>query len=159
MQEEPYESEGHLVLRHLRGIVAWHAAACQVVLNGKFRQITQSLVVGLVEVAPTKLGPEEPDLMTSEEVIREYLSRYPESSSEARAALEDIIKNNHTKAKFTGTTHVEATLMGLFTYFLPSSRFVSHGLPINEDSLRFLRRLVGSVCCHPFYQHVHIHLI
>ena len=51
------------------------------VLNGKF---TQSLVVGLVEVSPnqTKLGPEGPDLMTSEEVIQEFFSKYPASSPE-----------------------------------------------------------------------------
>jgi hypothetical protein len=71
MWKEPDESEGHQVLRHLQGIVAWHAAAAaSLVLNGKF---AQSLVVGLVEVAPTKQAP---DLMTSEEVIQEFLSRY-----------------------------------------------------------------------------------
>jgi hypothetical protein len=146
MQDErPYEREGHQVLRHLHGIVAWHAAA-HLILT---KQFTQSLFVGLVEVAPTKLGPEGPDLMTGEEVIREYLSRYPESSPDHRKALEDTIRKNHTKAKFTGTTHVEATLMGLFTYFLPGSRFVNHGPPIKKDNLRFLRRLVGLVCCHP----------
>jgi hypothetical protein len=42
------------------------------------------LIVGLVEVAPTKLGPEGPHLMTSEKVIQEFLSRYPESSPDAR---------------------------------------------------------------------------
>ena len=150
MQDDPssYEREGPQVLRHLHGIVAWYAATCQV-LNGKVRQLTQSLVVGLVEAASTKLGPEEPDLMTGEEVIEEYFSRYPEPSSEYRQALEDIIKKKHTKSKFTGTTHVETTLMGLFTYFLPGSRCVNHGAPIDEDNLQFLSRLFGSVCCRP----------
>jgi hypothetical protein len=147
MRREPHESEGHQVLRHLQSIVAWHAAAASLLL--KSRQFTQSLVVGLVEVVPTKLGPEGPDLMTSEEVIQEFLSRYPASSPEIRDAIEDIIRDNHIKAKFTGTTHAEATLMGLLTYFSPGSRFVNHGPPINEDNLRFLRRLVGPVCCHP----------
>jgi hypothetical protein len=148
MQKEPHESEGHQVLRHLHGIVAWQAAASSLVLKKESRQFTQSLVVGLVEVAPTILGSEEgPDLMTSEEVIDEFLSRYP---AEARDSIEDIIKNNHTKAKFTGTTHAEATLMGLLTYFSPGSCFVNHGPPINEDSFEILRRLVGPVCYHFF---------
>ena len=73
----PDESEGHQVLLHLQGIVAWYAAAA-IVLNGKF---TKSLV-RLVEVALTKLGLEEPDLMISSEVIQEFLSRYPPSSPE-----------------------------------------------------------------------------
>ena len=75
----PDESEGHQVLLHLQGIVAWYAAAA-IVLNGK---ITKSLV-RLVEVALTKLGLEEPELMISSEgVIQEFLSRYPASSLEA----------------------------------------------------------------------------
>ena len=51
-------------------------------------------LVDLVEVAPTKLGPEGPDLMTSEKVIQELLSssRYPASSPDARDAIEDIIR-------------------------------------------------------------------
>lgn len=149
MRKEPHESDGHQVLRHLQSIVAWHAAAASLLLKGKSRQFTQSLVVGLVEVVPTKLGLEGPDLMSSEEVIQEFLSRYPPSSPEARDSIEDIIRHNHLKAKFTGTTHAEATLMGLLTYLSPGSRFVNYGPPINEENLRFLRRLVGPVCCHP----------
>jgi len=61
MRKEPQESEGHQVLRHLQGIVAWYATATSLVLNRKSRQFTQSLVVGLVEFAPTK---QKPDLMT-----------------------------------------------------------------------------------------------
>ena len=68
MRKGPDESEGHQVLLHLQGIVAWYAAAA-IVLNGK---ITKSLV-RLVEVALTKLGLEEPDLMISSEVIQEFL--------------------------------------------------------------------------------------
>ena len=103
----------------------------------------------MVEVPPTKLGPEGPDLMTTEEVIQEFLSRYPASSPEARDAIEDIILKNHIKTKFGGTTHAEATLMGLLKKFSPGSRFVNYGPPINEDNLEFLRMLVGPVCCHP----------
>ena len=70
------------------------------VLNEKF---TQSLVVGLVEGSPnqTKLGPEGPDLMTSEEIIQESFSQYPASSPEDREYIEIIIRKNHIKAKFT----------------------------------------------------------
>ena len=57
-------------------IIAWHSAAANL-LTEIFRQFTKSLA-GLVEVAPTKLGPEGPDLMTSE-IIQKFLSRYPTS--------------------------------------------------------------------------------
>ena len=76
MREEPQESDGHRVLRHLQGIVAWHAAATSLVRNRKSR-FPQSLV-GLVEVTPTKLGPEGPDLMTVDEVTEEFfILHYP----------------------------------------------------------------------------------
>ena len=64
----PDESEGHQVLLHLQGIIAWYATAA-IVLNGKF---TKSLV-GLVEVDLTKMGPEEHDLMMFREVVQEFL--------------------------------------------------------------------------------------
>ena len=145
MRKEPYESEGHQVLRHLQGIAAWHAASASLLLNKKSRQFTRSLVVGLVEVAPTKLGPEGPDLMTNEEFIDEFFTRYSASSPEDRDSIENTIRY-YIKAKFTGSVHAEATLMGLLTYFSPGSRSVNYGPPIKEDNLGFLRRLVGPVC-------------
>ena len=61
------------------------------------------------------LGPKELDLMMSSEVIQKFPSRHPASSPEARDSIEDIIRNNHLKAKFT--PYAEATIMGLLTYF------------------------------------------
>ena len=68
-------------------------------IEWKFRQS----LVGLVEVSlnQTKLGPEGPDLMTSEEIIQEFFSQYPTSSPEDREYIEIIIRKNHIKAKFT----------------------------------------------------------
>ena len=110
-------------------------------MDGKSRLVTQTLVVGLGQVAPTN-----PDLMTSEEVIQEFFHRYPTSSPEVRT-IGDIIRENHAQAKFTSTTHVEATLMGLLTYFSPGSRFVNNGVLVKENNLRFLKELVEPVCC------------
>ncbi|KIM48631.1 hypothetical protein M413DRAFT_20991 [Hebeloma cylindrosporum] len=104
----PGESEGEQVLRHLKSIVAWHAASVDL-LDGRFRHVAQNLAVGLVEATPN-----EPKPLTDEEVIQEYFRRYPRSSSpEERSFIEDSIRKNHKEAKFTGPTHAEATLMGL----------------------------------------------
>ena len=156
MRKEPYESEGDRVLRHLRGIVSWHVAAVNLLSNKNYQQFTQSLFVGFVEVAPTKLGPEGPDLMTNEEVIHEFLSRYPRSSPEVRDSIMNIIRNNHIKEKFTGTTHAFATLIGLLTYFSPRSCSVFHGPPMGEDDLGILRWLVELVyvVIHLVYVHI-----
>lgn len=139
MRREPAESEGQQVLRHLHAIVAWHAAA-KSLLDRKSRLVAQTFAVGLVQVAPTN-----PDLLTNEEVIQEFFRRYPTSSPEV--TIKDIIRQNHTQAKFTGTTHAEATLMGLLTYFSPGSPFVNNGVQVKEDDLRFLKKLVEPVCC------------
>lgn len=96
--------------------------------------------------------------MTDKEVIEEFFRRRPASSSEARICIENIIRENHTKKKFTGTTHAEATLMGLLTYFSPGSPSVNHGHQIEDVSLRLLKELiepaifekaiaVGKKCC------------
>jgi len=61
-----YESEGQQVLRHLKAMVAWHAAVVGL-LNGRFQHVSERLVVGLVEVTPNKPKP-----LTDEEVIQEY---------------------------------------------------------------------------------------
>jgi hypothetical protein len=71
MRGEYEKSEGQQVLRHLKGIVAWHAAGVSL-LDGRFRRdITQRLVVGLVEVTPN-----EPNPLADGELIQEYLRRY-----------------------------------------------------------------------------------
>jgi len=46
---EPGESEGRQVFRHLKVIVAWHAAAAAL-LARRFQDVVQNLDVGLVEV-------------------------------------------------------------------------------------------------------------
>jgi hypothetical protein len=97
--------------------------------------------------------------MTSEDVIHKFLSRYPASSPEARDSIEDIIRNNHIKAKFTGTIHAEATLMGLLTYFSPGSGSINHGLEINSNNLQILSSLVGPVCCHPCWVHMACYML
>ena len=140
MRKEPEESDGQQVLRHLRAIVAWHAAAASL-LDKKHRRVAQTLRVGLVEVAPS-----QPDLMTNDEVIQEFFRRRPASSPEARISIENIIRENHTK-KFAGTTHAEATLMGLLTYFSPGSPSVNHGDRIEDVSLRLLKEFIQPVCC------------
>ena len=141
MRREPHESDGQQVFRYLQAIVAWHAAA-KSPLDKNRRCVAPTLRVGLVEVAQS-----QPDLMTAEEVIEEFFRRRPASSSEARISIENIIRENHTRKKFTGTTHAEATLMGLLTYFSPGSPSVNHGDQIEDVSLRLLKEFIEPVCC------------
>ena len=150
MRKESGERDGHQVLRHLRAIVAWHAAANSL-LDKKYRRIAQTLRVGLVEVAPS-----QPNLMTDEEVIQEFFRRRPASSPEARISIGNIIRENHTKKKFAGTTHAEATLIELLTYFSPGSPSVSYGDQIEDVSLRLLIEFIEPVCvcCCPFPAHI-----
>ena len=150
MRKESGERDGHQVLRHLRAIVAWHAAAASL-LDKKYRRIAQTLRVGLVEVAPS-----QPNLMTDEEVIQEFFRRRPASSPEARISIENIIRENYPKKKFTSTTHAEATLMGLLTYFSPGSPSVNYGDQIEDVSLRLLKEFIEPVCvCYcPFPAHI-----
>ena len=57
LRRENEESEGQQLLRHLQGIVAmvaWHAAAKRL-LDRKYRQVAQTLRIGLVEVTPNNL--------------------------------------------------------------------------------------------------------
>jgi len=105
MLEDPGESEGQQVLRHLKSIVAWHAAAVTL-LSPRSQHLAQDLVVGLVEVTLNK-----PKLMTDEEVIQEYFRRYPNSLPEDQSFIGDSIRKYYREAKFTGTTHAETTLM------------------------------------------------
>lgn len=102
-------------------------------MGTKYRHITQTLRVGLVEVAPI-----QPDLMTDEEVFDEFFLRRPASSSEARASIENIIRANRTNKTFPGTTHAEATLMGLLTYLSHGSPSVNYRDQIEDVSLRLL---------------------
>jgi hypothetical protein len=145
MRRENDESNGQQVFRHLQAITAWHAAIISL-LNKKYQRVAhwQSLRVGLVEVTPSKSD----DLMTDEEVIKEFFRRQPQaaSSPEARTSIEIIIRENNPK-KFTGTTHAEATLMGLLTYLSPGSSSVNYDDDqIEEASLRFLKELIEPVC-------------
>ena len=85
--------------------------------------------------------------MTDKEVIQKFFRRRPASSPEARIFVENIIKENHIKKTFTGTTHAEATLMGLLTYFSPGSPSVNYEDQIEDVSLRLLEGFIEPVCC------------
>ena len=135
MRGEYEESEGQQVLRHLK---AWHAAAVGL-LDGRFRHVIQRLVVGLVEVTPN-----EPKPLTDEEVIQEYFRRYPNASPEERHFIKISIRENHKAAKFTGTTHAEATLMGLLKSFPLGLSFANHDVEI--EAVELLKQLIEPVC-------------
>jgi len=71
-------------------------------LNPFSRLVAQDLVVGLVSRSRLE-----------REVIQEYSRRHPNTSPEDRTFIENSIRENHKEAKFIGTIHSEATLMGL----------------------------------------------
>ena len=109
-------------------------------MDGRFRRdVTQRLVVGLVEVTPN-----EPKPLVDEEVIQEYFRRYPNASPEDQRFIENSIRENHKVAKFTGTTHAEATLMGFLKSFPSGPSFANHDVEI--EGVEFLKQLVEPVC-------------
>ena len=124
-------------MKKVKTIVAWHAAAVGL-LDGRFRHVTQRLVVGLVEVTLN-----EPKPFTDEEVIQEYFHRYPNPLPEDRHFIENSIRENHKAAKFTGTTHAEATLMGLLKSSPPGPSFANH---VETHGVEFLKQLIEPVC-------------
>ena len=79
------------------------------------------------------------------EVVQEFFRQRPASSPKACTSIENITRENHPKT-FTGTTHAEATLMGLLTDFSSGLFLVNYGVQIEEVSLRFFKGLIEPVC-------------
>ena len=95
--------------------------------------------MSLVEVTPN-----EPKPLTDEEVIQEYFRRYPNASPEERHFIKISIRENHKAAKFTSTTHAEATLMGLLKSFPLGLSFANHDVEI--EAVELLKQLIEPVC-------------
>jgi len=120
MSRETNESDGHLVLRHLRAMLAWSTALDSLTSHKHLSIITGKLDIGLVHV------PYPGDNMTGIDVITaDFFKRFPLRSAERFRDQDTTNLETGWKPKFTGTTHAEATLMGLLRYFSepnPSNR-------------------------------------
>jgi hypothetical protein len=117
MRGEYEESEGQQVLRHLKGIVAWHAAAVGL-LDGPFRRdVTQRLVVGLVEVTPNELKP-----LADEEVIQEYFRRYQTKLLLSPTLIEMADDRQQTAKESKGIRNRLKKAFGLGSRSTPQSR-------------------------------------
>ncbi|CAA7269191.1 unnamed protein product [Cyclocybe aegerita] len=104
---ETEETEGDCVYRYLQAIVAWQAAL-EVLLQPRYRNALSNISVGMVEVVGSEFG-----LMQADEFVKEYFAR---PSVPTKAEVREILKPD-IPTKFNGTVHIEATLMGLLTYF------------------------------------------
>jgi hypothetical protein len=121
MSREMNESDGHLVLRHLRAVLAWTAALDSLTSRKHLSIISGKLDIGLVHVPRASR-----DIAGIEVITDEFFTRFPHRSVEESGRVQDTADlHMYWKPEYTGTTHAEATLMGLLTYFSesnPSSR-------------------------------------
>jgi hypothetical protein len=60
-----------------------------------------------------------------------------------RRFIENSIRESHKAAKFTGTTHAEATLIGLLGSFPSGPSFANH---VEIEGVEFLKQLIEPVC-------------
>jgi hypothetical protein len=132
MSREMNESDGHLVLRHLRAMLAWTAALNSLTSRKHLSIISGKLDIGLVHVPRASR-----DIAGIEVITDEFFTRFPHRSVEESGRVRDTTYlQMYWKPQYIGTTHVEATLMGLLTYFSepnPSSR-VDYWNALQRDS-------------------------
>jgi len=115
MSRETNESDGHLVLRHLRAILSWSAALDSLASPKHLSIINGKLDIGLVEVPHPGRG-----IARIEDIIDEFFERFPLRSVEESRRTQDtanLKRGWNWKHEFIGTTHAEASLMGLLAYF------------------------------------------
>ncbi|KAJ8583012.1 hypothetical protein M405DRAFT_829631, partial [Rhizopogon salebrosus TDB-379] len=132
MSREMDESDGHLVLRHLRAMLAWTAALNSLTSRKHLSIISGKLDIGLVHVPRASR-----DIAGIEVITDEFFTRFPHRSVEESGRVRDTTYlQMYWKPEYSGTTHVEATLMGLLAYFSepnPSSR-VDYWNALQRDS-------------------------
>ena len=135
MSREMNESDGHLVLRHLRAMLSWSAALDSLTSHKNVSIINGKLDIGLVQVPHPGHG-----IARIEDIIDEFFKRFPLRSVEESRRTRDTAKLKkgwNSKHRFIGTTHAEASLMGLLTYFseLDPSRRVDYGNALEDPKI------------------------
>jgi hypothetical protein len=113
MSREPGERDGHLVLRHLRAILAWSAALHSFASDEHLSIINGELDISLLQVPHDW----QDDVAGIDVITYEFFRRFPVDES-TRVRDTAVLKCAwNLEPEFTGTMHAEATLMGLLIYF------------------------------------------
>jgi hypothetical protein len=150
------ESDGYLVLRHLRAMLAWSTALDLLTSDERHLAIIHGkLDIGLIHV------PHAGHSIAGIEAITDgFFKRYPLRLVEESHRIKDMANlKSHWKPRYTGTTHAEATLMGLLQYFSeldPSSR-VDYWNTLQDSKIaEHMEVLFGPVSSifHPFISSV-----
>ncbi|KAG1805175.1 uncharacterized protein BJ212DRAFT_1469153 [Suillus subaureus] len=137
LNPEPHESSGRRVLRYLKGIVAWHAAI-SIAYDADIFQITRSeLSLSLLEIPHASF-----DIANLDDIYEAYFNVISLKPSIAYEDLTKPILKRHLPQTFSGTVHAEATLMSLLTYFSSSSSRVAFDMPLRDDHVAALDKLL-----------------
>ena len=144
MSREMNESDGHLVLRHLRAMLSWSAALDSLTSSKNLSIINGKLDIGLVQVPHPGHG-----IARIEDIIDEFFKRFPLRSVEESCRTRDTANlKRGWNSKFIGTMHAEASLMGLLTYFSEpdSLRRVDYGNALEDPKIaQRMEVLIGPV--------------
>ena len=146
MSRETNESDGHLVLRHLRAMLAWTTALDSLASPKHLSIINGKLDIGLVQVPHAGH-----DIARIEDIIDEFFKRFPLRSVDESIRTQDttnLKRGWNSKHIFIGTTHAEASLMGLLAYFSERepSRRVDYANALKDRKIaRRMEDLIGPV--------------
>jgi hypothetical protein len=151
MSREPGERDGHLVLRHVRAMLAWSAALRSLTYDEHLSIINGELDIGLLQVPHDGRD----DTAGIDVITNEFVRRFPIDDSTKFQDTARLECAWNLRPEFTGTVHAEATLMGLLTYFSepnPSSR-VDYWNALQDSTIaEHMEVLVGpvSLILYPF---------
>jgi hypothetical protein len=144
MSREPGECDGHLVLRHLRAILAWSTALHSLASGEHLSIINGELDIGLLQFPHDG----QDDIAGIDVITYEFFRRSPVNESIRIQDTAMLKWGWNLGPEFTGTMHAEAMLMGLLTYFSepnPSSR-VDHWDALRDSTIaERMEVLIGPV--------------
>ncbi|KAJ8584185.1 hypothetical protein M405DRAFT_936769 [Rhizopogon salebrosus TDB-379] len=133
MSREPGKCDGHLVLRHLRAILAWSTALHSLASGEHLSIINGELDIGLLQFPHDG----QDDISGINVITYEFFRRFPVNESIRIQDTAMLKWGWNLGPEFTGTMHAEAMLMGLLTYFSepdPSSR-VDHWDALRDSKI------------------------
>lgn len=153
LDPEPGESSGDRVLRHLKGIIAWNTALASLSTPIYSKIIRSELSLSLLEIPHASS-----DIANLDDTCEAYFNSFSSKASFVSKDLAKSILKPHLPQTFSGVVHAETTLMGLLTYFSPPSSRVAFEMPLRDDHVAALEKLlepatteniiaVGRKCC------------
>jgi len=134
---EPYESSGGRVLRYLKGIVAWNSAISTLMKPTYCEIARNELSISLLEIPQANF-----DIANLDDIYKTCINTPSPKPSIVYKDLARSILQRHLPQTFPGTVHAEATLMGLLTYFTPSSSRAAFEMPLQDDHVAALDKLL-----------------